>query len=61
MNDIVGVILDMNNGTLSFELNGIPLGIAFESLPRVTLYPAISVVYGGSKVKLVYHGKPLDG
>jgi len=51
----------MNNGTLSFELNGIPLGIAFESLPRVTLYPAISVVYGGSKVKLVYHGKPLDG
>ena len=47
--------------TLSFEVNDCFLGIAFEDLPRVPLYPAISVVYGGSKVKLFYHGAPLDG
>lgn len=55
------MILDMINFTLSFEVNNCFLGIAFENLPQVPLYPAISVVYGGSKVKLIYHGAPLDG
>lgn len=51
----------MINFTLSFEVNNCFLGIAFEDLPQVALYPAISVVYGNSKVKLFYHGTPLDG
>ena len=55
------MILDMINLTLSFEVNNCFLGIAFDNLPNVQLYPAISVVYGGSKVKLFYHGAPLDG
>ena len=55
------MILDMVNLTLSFEVNNCFLGIAFENLPQIPLYPAISVVYGGSKVKLIYHGAPLDG
>ena len=55
------MILDMVNLTLSFELNNCFLGVAFENLPEVPLYPAVSVVYGGSKVRLFYHGAPLDG
>lgn len=52
----------MVNLTLSFEVNNCFLGIAFENLPaEELLYPAISVVYGDSRVKLLYHGAPLDG
>ena len=57
----IGVILDMDNRTLSFELNQRYLGMAFESLPPRRLYPAVSAVFGLSEISLVYHGQPFDG
>lgn len=40
-NDVLGVLLDLNNKTLSFSKNGIILGIAFEGLPNTYLFPTI--------------------
>ncbi|HAG44903.1 MAG TPA: hypothetical protein DCL31_18225 [Clostridium sp.] len=40
-NDVLGVLLDLNNKTLSFSKNGIMLGIAFEGLPNTYLFPTI--------------------
>ena len=58
----IGVTLDMDNLTLSFEVDGRYLGLAFTDLPRgQRLYPAISAVYGHSEVSLIYYGRPLVG
>ncbi len=51
-----GVTLDMDEGTLSFDLDGFPLGVAFRDLPPCQLFPAVSAVFGMTEVSLVYHG-----
>lgn len=58
----IGVTLDMDNLTMSFDVDGKYLGIAFTDLPKGQyLYPAVSAVYGHSEVSLIYHGRPLVG
>lgn len=61
MKQKIGLILDMDSRTLAFDINGKYLGVAFEDLPKVELYPTISAVYGNTEVSLVYHGPPLAG
>lgn len=56
-----GVTLDMENRTISFDLEGVPLGVAFRGLPPCRLYPAVSAVFGKTEVSLVYHGQPFVG
>lgn len=59
---MIGVALDLDNLTLSFDVDGKYLGIAFSDLPRgQCLYPAISAVYGHSEISLIYYGRPLVG
>lgn len=43
----LGVLLDMNKGTLSFSLNGEYLGVAFEDeeLKKGPIYPAIALLH----------------
>ena len=58
----IGVTLDMDNMTLSFDVDSKYLGIAFTNLPKgQRLYPAVSAVYGHSEVSLLYYGRPLVG
>lgn len=58
----IGMLLDMDEGTLEFDLEGVYLGIAFSGLPRNTcLYPAISAVYGNTEISLIYYGQPILG
>lgn len=57
----VGVVLDMESRTLSFELNQRQLGVAFKLLPPRRLYPAVSAVFGHTEVSLIYHGQPFEG
>lgn len=57
----IGVTLDMDLKTLSFDLDGQYLGVAFTMLPPCQLFPAVSAVYGNSEISLVYCGLPLVG
>jgi len=52
------LILDMENGTLSFETQGVFLGPAFTGLRECgqSLFPAISTVWGRCQVSLYYLG-----
>ena len=52
--DIVKVILDMNEGTLSFALNGEELGVAFTGLSGLKLYPAFSLYQKGDRFTLLH-------
>jgi len=52
VHDVVGCELNCDEGTLSFSLNGSPLGIAFRNLTGV-LYPAVSFYNHGQKITLV--------
>ena len=61
MGQTIGVTLDMDEKTLSFDLEGCFLGLAFTHLPPRKLYPAISAVYGNSEISLVYYGAPFVG
>ena len=59
---MIGVTLDMDSRTLSFDVEGKYLGIAFSDLPEgQCLYPAISAVYGHSEISLIYYGRPFVG
>ena len=44
---VLGVFLDMNKGTLSFSLNSVFLGVAFEDeeLKKGPLWPAIALLH----------------
>ena len=54
--NIIRCILNMDQGNLSFEVEGIYLGIAFENLKGLTLYPCISSVWGQCEVGIFYKG-----
>lgn len=59
MGSIVGVHLDMWNGTLEYYLNRIPLGIAFTGLKNKILYPMLSSTAAHSIMKLTFaHSEP---
>lgn len=55
------VILDMDRGTLSYEVNGINLGVAFHGLQGKLLYPMISTIIGDCKVTIDYLGEQPTG
>ncbi|XP_050309355.1 SPRY domain-containing SOCS box protein 3 [Anthonomus grandis grandis] len=49
---LIGVYLDMCNGTLEFYLNRTPLGIAFKDLKGKELYPMVSSTAAQSAMRL---------
>uniref|UniRef100_UPI00358EC1C1 SPRY domain-containing SOCS box protein 4 n=1 Tax=Myxine glutinosa TaxID=7769 RepID=UPI00358EC1C1 len=48
------VILDMDEGTLSFVVNGRYLGVAFRGLKGRRLYPILSAVWGHCEISMRY-------
>lgn len=50
------VILDMDEGTLSFMVDGQYLGIAFRGLKGKKLYPIVSAVWGHCEITMRYIG-----
>jgi len=50
------VVLDMDEGTLSFVVNGQYLGVAFTGLKGKKLYPIVSAVWGHCEVAIRYIG-----
>lgn len=48
------VVLDMDEGTLSYVADGQYLGVAFSGLKGKTLYPVISSVWGHCEVGIKY-------
>ena len=59
MKDKLGMILDIEKGTLEFEING---ELKKRHLTNISsgraLYPSMAAVYGNCEVSMVYHGKP---
>eukprot|EP01041_Mallomonas_annulata_P001258 gene1258-2435_t len=53
--DIIGVLLDLNNGTLSFTRNGKTLGVAFDKIYG-ELFPAVAFYNVGQEVEIVVEG-----
>ncbi|XP_049952085.1 SPRY domain-containing SOCS box protein 3 isoform X1 [Schistocerca serialis cubense] len=51
---VIGVRLDMWNGTLQFFLNRIPLGIAFTNLKGKVLYPMVCSTAAHSSMRVIY-------
>lgn len=54
--ECVRVILDMEEGTLSFEANEQFYGVAFRGLKGKTVYPIVSAVWGHCEVDMRYIG-----
>ncbi|KAJ6221821.1 hypothetical protein RDWZM_000366 [Blomia tropicalis] len=52
--DEFSVVLDMDEGTLGFIVNGYYLGIAFTGLKGKKLYPVISTVWGNVEIGIRY-------
>ncbi|XP_068172812.1 SPRY domain-containing SOCS box protein 4-like isoform X1 [Antennarius striatus] len=52
--DALTVILDMDEGTLSFMVDGQYLGVAFRGLKGKKLYPIVSAVWGHCEVSIRY-------
>lgn len=50
------VVLDMDEGTLSFVVDGQYLGIAFRGLKGKKLYPIVSAVWGHCEITMRYMG-----
>nr|KAG5704386.1 hypothetical protein BaRGS_031092 [Batillaria attramentaria] len=50
------VILDMDEGTLSFMVDGQYLGVAFRGLKGKKLYPIVSAVWGHCEITMRYLG-----
>ena len=46
--DIIGCMIDLDLGTISFARNGQSLGQAFASIRRLEYYPAASLSYGAA-------------
>ena len=53
--DVIGVILDFNNGTLSFARNGKSLGVAFDKI-HGELFPAVAFYNQAQQVMIVPDG-----
>ncbi|XP_051935046.1 SPRY domain-containing SOCS box protein 4-like [Hippocampus zosterae] len=52
--DSLAVILDMDEGSLSFMVDGQYLGVAFRGLKGKKLYPIVSAVWGHCEVTIRY-------
>lgn len=52
--DSLLVILDMDEGTLSFMVDGQYLGVAFRGLKGKKLYPIVSAVWGHCEITMKY-------
>ena len=50
------VVLDMDEGTLSFVVDGQYLGVAFRGLKGKKLYPIVSAVWGHCEITMRYIG-----
>ncbi|GAB6019929.1 hypothetical protein CHUAL_001460 [Chamberlinius hualienensis] len=50
------VVLDMDEGTLSFVVDGQYLGVAFRGLKGKKLYPIVSAVWGHCEITMEYIG-----
>lgn len=48
------VVLDMDDGTLSFIVDGQYMGVAFRGLKGKKLYPVVSAVWGHCEIKMRY-------
>ena len=49
----VGVVMDTTKGDLSYVLNGVNLGVAFEGIPLdKPLVPCVLLYWGGDSVEL---------
>ena len=52
--DSVGVVMDTAKGDLSFVLNGVNLGVAYEGIPLdKPLVPCVLLKYQGDSVELI--------
>lgn len=52
--DALMVVLDMDEGTLSFIVDGQYLGVAFRGLKGKKLYPIVSAVWGHCEITMRY-------
>jgi SPRY domain-containing SOCS box protein 1/4 len=50
------VVLDMDEGTLSFVVDGQYLGVAFRGMKGKKLYPIVSAVWGHCEITMRYLG-----
>lgn len=52
--DVVGVAIDVKSGNLSFTINGVSLGVAFEGIPLdEPLVPSVLIWFEGDRVELL--------
>ena len=49
-------VLDMDEGTLAFVVDGQYLGVAFRGLKGKKLYPIVSAVWGHCEITMKYIG-----
>jgi hypothetical protein len=56
--DVVGVLLDMEYGRLSFYVNGRNLGVAFSGIQAKRLCPVFSLTFIGQNIKLLPTASP---
>lgn len=52
----IAVVLDMDEGTLSFVVDGQYLGVAFRGLKGRKLFPIVSAVWGHCEITMKYIG-----
>ena len=61
--DVIGAAIDLEEGTVSFYRNGIPLGVAFQQIrtkiPGLAYFPALSISHGES-VLVNFGNRPLE-
>ena len=50
------IVLDMDDGTLSFVIDGQYLGVAFRGLKGKKLFPIVSAVWGHCEITMTYIG-----
>ena len=52
----LSVVLDMDEGTLAFVVDGQYLGVAFRGLKGMKLHPIVSAVWGHCEITMKYIG-----
>ena len=50
------VVLDMDEGSLAFVIDGQYLGVAFSGLKGKKIYPVVSAVWGHCEITMKYYG-----